>query len=498
MNRRHFLQLSSLSTLAALTPAGRGIEPFARTGPARLRLSLAAYSFRESFKDSKQPRKPGVEAKLDMPGFIDYCAAQGVEGAELTSYYFPPKVTDEQLLAIRRHAFVRGVSISGTSVGNNFALPKGPKLDAEIADVKHWIHCASVLGAPHIRVFAGAPPKDAPLDEMTRNCIAALEECCAQAGEKGIFLGLENHGGIVAEPEGLLSIVRAVKSPWLGINLDSGNFHTADPYAALAQCAPYAVNVQIKTEIRAKDAKEKSPADLPRLVNMLRDSGYQGWVALEYEAAEDPWKAVPTTLAQLKPLLAAPGKPAAAAAEQWQPLFDGKTLKGWKTTDFGARGEVAVKDGSIVLGQGDPLTGITIDGQPPAKIGYEIALEAMRMEGDDFFCALTAPYGDSHFTLVLGGWGGSLIGISSIDEQDASENETTQFKKFERNRWYRIRLRVEKGAIHAWIDDEEFVKLKVDGRKISMRLGEIESSMPLGIASFQTRAALKEIRVRKL
>ena len=494
MNRRHFLQLSSLSTLAAFAPGARAIEPFARSGPARLRLSLAAYSFRDFFKDSKQARKDGVEAKLDMPGFIDYCAAQGCEGAELTSYYFPPKVTDEQLLAIRRHAFVRGVSISGTSVGNNFALPKGPKLDAEIADVKHWIDCAAVLGAPHIRVFAGAPPKEAPLNEVTRNCIAALEECCAHAGERGIFLGLENHGGIVADPEELLTIVRAVKSPWFGINLDTGNFHTEDPYASLVQCAAYAVNVQIKTEIRPKNEKKNVPSDLPRIASILRESGYQGWVALEYEAAEDPWKAVPVALAQLKPLLA----PVAAAAEQWMPLFDGKTLKGWKVTDFGARGEVAVEKGSIVLGQGDPLTGITIDGEAPVRMSYEIALEAMRMQGDDFFCALTVPYGASQFTFVVGGWGGSVVGISSIDEQDASENEATQFKKFDSNRWYRIRLRVEKDAINAWIDDEQFVKVKVDGRKISMRLGEIEASAPLGIATYRTQAGLRAIRVRKL
>jgi hypothetical protein len=288
-----------------------------------------------------------------------------------------------------------------------------------------------------------------------------------------------------------------VQSPWFGINLDTGNFHTADPYASLAQCAPYAVNVQVKTEVRAKDAKNNVPADLPRLAAILRDSGYQGWVALEYEAAEDPRKAVPVALAQLKPLLATPAKPA-GAAEQWQPLFDGKTLKGWKTTDFGARGEVTVEKGTLVLGQGDPLTGITIDGAPPAKMGYEIALEAMRTGGDDFFCGITLPYGDSFFTFIIGGWGGALIGISSIDEQDASENETTQFKKFERNHWYRIRVRVEKDAINAWIDDEQFVKLKVDGRKISMRSGEIEASAPLGIASYRTSAALRELRIRKL
>jgi sugar phosphate isomerase/epimerase len=492
--RRRFLQLCSLATLSG--PTLRAIEPFARTGAPRLRLGLAAYSFRDYFKDMTHPRKPGVEPRLEMPEFIDYCGEQGCEGAELTSYYFPKDVTDEQLRQIRRHAFLKGISVSGTSVGNNFARKKGPELDKEIADVRRWIDRAAVLGAPHIRVFAGAPSKDVPLDEAKRNCIAALEECCAYAGERGIFLGLENHGGIVAEPEPLLEIVHAIKSPWLGINLDTGNFHTADPYASVAQCAPYAVNVQVKVEMRAAAEKKNQPADLPRVVKLLRDANYQGWVTLEYEAPEDPWKAVPEYLAQLKPLLGA-GAAAATSAKEVS-LFDGKSLNGWKVTDYGARGEVQVKDGQIIIDAGDPLTGITIAGEPPARMDYEISLEAMKLDGDDFFCALTAPVGKSACTLVIGGWGGSLVGISSIDEMDASENFTTQFRKFVPNRWYRIRFRVTAKKLQAWIDDEQLVDADIEGKKISMRLGEIEMSQPLGIATFRTRSALRDIKVRTL
>jgi sugar phosphate isomerase/epimerase len=409
----------------------------------------------------------------------------------LTSYYFPKDVSDEYLRAIHRHAFLKGISISGTSVGNNFARKKGAELDKEIADVKRWIDRAAVLGAPHIRVFAGPQPKDVPLEEVKRNSIAALEECCAYAGQCGIFLGLENHGGIVAEPEALLEIVRAIKSPWLGINLDTGNFHTADPYASLAQCAPYAVNVQVKTEMRPAAEKKNQPADLPRVVKLLRDANYQGWVTLEYEAPEDPWQAVPAALAQLKPLLGAgPAKEVS--------LFDGKSLNGWKVTDFGARGEVSVKEGQIILDAGDPLTGINLAGEPPARIDYEISLEAMKLDGDDFFCALTAPVAQSFCTLVVGGWGGSLVGISSIDEMDASENFTTQFRKFVSNRWYRIRFRVTAKKLEAWIDDEQLVDADIEGKKISMRLGEIEMSQPLGIATFRTRSAIRDIKVRSL
>jgi sugar phosphate isomerase/epimerase len=492
--RRRFLQLCSLAALSG--PSLRAIEPFARTGPPRLRLGLAAYSLRDYFKDMTHPRKAGVEPRIEMPQFIDYCAEQGCEGAELTSYYFPKDVTDEQLRAIRRHAFLKGVSISGTSVGNNFARKKGPELDKEIADVKRWIDRAAILGAPHIRVFAGSQVKDVPMEEAKRNCIAALEESCAYAGKFGIFLGLENHGGIVAEPEPLLEIVRAIKSPWLGINLDTGNFHTADPYASLAQCAPYAVNVQVKTEMRSAAEKKNQPADLPRVVKILRDANYQGWVTLEYEAPEDPWQAVPAALAQLKPLLGA--APGASAGAKEVSLFDGKSLNGWKVTDYGARGEVQVKDGQIILDAGDPLTGINLAGEPPARMDYEISLEAMKLDGDDFFCALTVPVAKSCCTLVVGGWGGALVGISSIDEMDASENFTTQFRKFVANRWYRIRMRVTAKKLEAWIDDEQLVDADIEGKKISMRLGEIEMSQPLGIATFRTRSALRGIKVRTL
>jgi sugar phosphate isomerase/epimerase len=493
LSRRRFLQLTGLSTLSV--PVLRAIEPFARVGGARLRLGLAAYSFRDYFKDTTHARKAGVEPRIEMPQFIDYCAEQGCDGAELTSYYFSKDVTDDQLRAIRRHAFIKGVSVSGTSVGNNFARKKGPELDKEIADVKRWIDRAAVLGAPHIRVFAGPQPKDVPVGEAKRNCIAALEECCAYAGSRGIFLGLENHGGIVSEPEALLEIVRTIKSPWLGINLDTGNFHTADPYAALAQCAPYAVNVQVKTEIRPAGETKNQPADLPRLVKILRDASYQGWVTLEYEAPEDPWTTVPAVLAQLKPLL---GAGTGTAGSKEQVLFDGKSLNGWKVTNYGARGEVTVKDGQIVIDAGDPLTGINFAGEPPAKIDYEISLEAMKLDGDDFFCALTVPVAQSFCTLVVGGWGGTLVGISNIDEMDASENFTTQFRKFLSNRWYRIRLRVTAKKLEAWIDDEQLVDADIEGKKVSMRLGEIEMSQPLGIATFRTRAALRDIKLRTL
>jgi sugar phosphate isomerase/epimerase len=295
VSRRRFLgtSMATAVVLPTIWPAGA----------ARLRLSLAAYSFRDYFKTaSSAPKGGAADRTLDLFQFIDYCAAQGCEGTELTSYYFPTDADEAYLLRIRRHAFLRGISISGTAVGNTFTWSRGAKRDQEMAHVKLWIDRAALMGAPHIRIFAGNRQEGMSLAESKAICIETIKECCDYAGRQGIFLGLENHGGIVAEPDDLLEIVRAVDSPWFGINLDTGNFHTPDPYADLARCAPYAVNAQVKVEIQAR-GRSKEAADLARLIQILRESRYQGYVALEYEAAADPWVAVPPALRELKALM---------------------------------------------------------------------------------------------------------------------------------------------------------------------------------------------------
>lgn len=306
--RRLFLG-RCLTVLGAFSAADKLLtlqanEPLARPGPARLRLSLAAYSFRDYFVDANHKRDRETERgkRIDLFQFADFCAQQGCDGAELTSYYFPPSFDREYLLKLKRHCFLRGLAISGTAVGNTFTSAPGPERDRQIEQVKRWIDHAQILGAPHIRVFAGSAENKSK-EEAKKLCISALEQCGDYAREKGVYLGIENHGGIVAEAEDLLEIIKSVRSPAIGINLDTGNFHTADPYRDLALCAPYAVNVQIKAEIQPRGEKQ-GKADLVRLVKILRDANYQGYVALEYESAEDPWKAVPGLLRELGRLCA--------------------------------------------------------------------------------------------------------------------------------------------------------------------------------------------------
>lgn len=303
MNRRTFLT-TSLSALGAATlPA---IEPINRAGKSRMQIGVAAYSFRDKFQWSrgKEQKAKDGEKLWSILDFIDWCADNNVPGAEVTSYFFPPDVDDKFLLEVKRHAYLRGVQLAGTAVGNNFALPKGEKRDAEIANVKKWIDHSATMNAPHIRVFAGQPPKGTSEEEALKNCLEAYQECLDYAGKKGIFLGLENHHGLVAQPKNLIWLVSEAKSPWAGINWDSGNFHTEDPYGDLAKIAPYAINVQLKMEIARPDGT-KVESDVDRVIKILKDANYQGWFTLEYEVkGADASVEVPKIIEMLRPKLA--------------------------------------------------------------------------------------------------------------------------------------------------------------------------------------------------
>ena len=177
-------------------------------------------------------------------------------------------------------------------------------------------------------------------------------------------------------------------------------------------------------------------------------------------------------------------------------LFDGKSLGHWAITDFGGQGKVYVKDGAIYMEMGNDMTGITWKG-PLIRMDYEITLEAMRISGSDFFCGLTFPVGENPCSLILGGWGGGLCGLSNIDYYDAANNETTTFTSFEDNKWYKVRLRVRPDRIEAWLDDEEIVNIEITGRKIDIR-SEVDLSQPLGIATWQTGGAARNIKIKPI
>lgn len=184
----------------------------------------------------------------------------------------------------------------------------------------------------------------------------------------------------------------------------------------------------------------------------------------------------------------------APAFDTQQILFDGTSLKGWAMTDFAGHGEVRVEKGVMVLEQGY-MTGVHWTNDLP-KTNYEISLEAKKVSGTDFFCGLTFPIANTNVSLIVGGWGGGVVGISSIDGYDASENETTRFMSLPKDRWFAIKVRVTPGKLEAWIDQEQVVDVKTEGRKLGLRSGPIENSVPLGIASFETTAHIRNVVLR--
>jgi hypothetical protein len=207
-----------------------------------------------------------------------------------------------------------------------------------------------------------------------------------------------------------------------------------------------------------------------------------------------------TTLAILLiPVSGLLGQPAAKQADEslrWRKLFDGKSLEGWKVANFGGEGDVTVEDGEIRIDFGASLTGVTYTGKVPTS-NYEMEFEAKRVDGIDFFCTTTFPVKKAFCSLVVGGWAGSVVGLSSIDGDDASANDTTHYMKFAEGRWYRIRIRVTDETIQAWINDKPVVNQSTVGHKISTR-AEVDLSQPLGISAWETRSALRKIRIREL
>jgi hypothetical protein len=201
-----------------------------------------------------------------------------------------------------------------------------------------------------------------------------------------------------------------------------------------------------------------------------------------------------TAMQSPSPQGATAAKTAAAGSGDWRPLFDGKTLTGWKESQFTARGKVSIEDGQVVLGNGY-MTGITWTGAFPTS-NFEVRYQAQRRSGSDFFGALTFPVHDSYCTFINGGWGGSVVGLSSLDTMDASENDTIVTMGFTNGRWYSFRVRVTDGSIEAWIDEERVVAVGIRGRRIGLRPGDIEYSAPLGIASYESVAAIRNIEYR--
>ncbi|WP_010582023.1 sugar phosphate isomerase/epimerase family protein [Schlesneria paludicola] len=306
LSRRRFMGqgIAGFSALAATAGAQRPLSAAdspLRNGKSHMKLSLAAYSFSKLLTRRGTPEQL-AQAKYTLEKFIDFCAEHDLDGTELTAYYFPKEITNEYLMSLKERTFRLGLDISGTAIGNDFCLPPGEARDENLKMCRDWIDYSAAIGAPVIRIFAGNIPKGDSEDAARERCVDAINQSLDYAATRGVCLALENHHGITSTPAQMLKIIRAVKpSPWFGVNFDGGNFHTDDPYADMIEIAPYAINAQVKVDIVA--GGKKAPADLARVVKILKDATYRGFLVLEYESDEDPFVAVPRHLKTLRGLI---------------------------------------------------------------------------------------------------------------------------------------------------------------------------------------------------
>jgi sugar phosphate isomerase/epimerase len=294
--RRQFLQTAAVAGLALGTSAASAIEPIQRHGKPRIKLSIAAYSYRKYLALNIKPKPP-----MNLEDFVEIAADMNLEAVEPTAYYFA-ETSPEYLAKLKGKCTRLGLDVSGTAIGNNFCFTDGDKMKQQMKYVRDWIEHTSRLGGKTVRIFAGNLEKGDTEEKARERVVAAIQESCDHAAKYGIFLALENHGGIVATIDQMLTLVKAVKHDWFGVNWDTGNFHSADPYADLTKLAPYAVVVQIKGEIQ-RPGQKKEVADLKKLLDILRGANFRGYVALEYEGEDEPKTAIPKLIAELQKLV---------------------------------------------------------------------------------------------------------------------------------------------------------------------------------------------------
>jgi len=300
LNRRSFLKQAALLPAAAAGLAAPGLlqaaTPLVRPGGPKLKLSLNAFSFNGALMDGLAG-KPGGVSLFDV---LEFCAQHDFEAIDPTGYYFPghPEVPQREYInKFKRRAFQLGLALSGTGIRNDFAQPDAEKRAADVRRAKAWIEAAADLGAPVLRVFAGAVPKgyEGKWAEAAAWMIDALGECAAHGRKHGVIVGVQNHGDMLKSADECLKIVEAVNSDWFGLIVDTGNMLTADPYADIVRVVPHAVNWQVKESVRGTDRAQA--ADLPRLCKIIHDGGYRGYVPIETLAVNgvpyDPFQTVP-------------------------------------------------------------------------------------------------------------------------------------------------------------------------------------------------------------
>lgn len=301
MKRREFITSSAIAaTVLSCSPTTQRIMPVAQTQDSKLRLSLAAYSLRSKLPNFRA--SANAVSDFQMEDFIKLSANWPVDAVELTSYFLPQACPLKRINELKTLAHRNGLDISGGAIGNNFSFdPKSVELSRQMGYTTQWIKTYAEMGVAVIRVFAGKPQSGMDQNKAVSNIIKNMTTATKIASDYGVILAMENHD-FTTDIDRYLDIVQAIDSPWFGVNADTGNIaSTDDPYKQIERIAPLAVNIQLKVAIPVNGVKQE--ADIPRLISIIKDSGYKGYVVLEYEEDEDPMVAIPRYLDQINNLI---------------------------------------------------------------------------------------------------------------------------------------------------------------------------------------------------
>ena len=342
LHRRDFIQRAAMLPFAAAAGLGLGgaralpeVAPIQRVGEPRLKVSLNAYSFAKLLNDSALGRGAG----MSLFALAEFCAKQNFDGFDPTGYYFPGyrarKTPDDKLVFdLKRRAFELGLGISGTGVGNNFTVADQAARAKDIEWIKQWIEVAARLGAPVLRIFADTQMRaqtwetvsnGARREDVEKWIADDIRACADHAAKFGVIIGVQNHGDFIKTAADLISLIKRVDSPSCGAIVDTGYFKADDPYAEMAQAAPYAVNWQIKQSPLGVEKEGEAPTDLIRLLKIIRRSGYRGYLPIETLSPRggrgnyDPFTVVPKFLADLRAAIEATASIAPAGGESGAP-----------------------------------------------------------------------------------------------------------------------------------------------------------------------------------
>lgn len=295
-HRRKFL--SSMIVLPALASAGMAFNSKSTSskkipsGSNGLKTSLNAFSF----------NAPLSNGSMDISDLLDFCAATGFKGVDITGYYFkgyPEVPTDEYLFEIKRKAFRLGIEISGTGVRNDFTIADKPKRDLEVTRVKNWIEVAAKIGAPVIRIFAGNQKNEGiSHEQVTEWMLKDIQTCVDYGRQHGVIIGLQNHNDFIQTADQVIKMIEAVNSEWLGLILDTGSYRVLDPYDEIARSVKYTVNWQIKEKVFINGAEVDT--DMERLLGIIKASGYKGYLPIETLGEGDPKTKVINLLSKLQ------------------------------------------------------------------------------------------------------------------------------------------------------------------------------------------------------